>query len=429
MNIARDFCLKRLDQKRLPGFPALRLPRKFAQAITTPEDPRDLGLSEQIESGVVKNLLQLQHWIELYSGRPLAKVHPLLQKILAIAIYQLRFLDRIPPSAAVDEAVEQAKRFGMRHAAGFANAVLRKAARERTQSLPDIADPREKARLWYSHPPELFDRLAMLFGPAQALAICAHNNLQPPTIVRLSPGKSLADIQAITPAEPHHQDGIALLTAPDKASIARLAQEAIAQVQDPTSAKVLTRAQLTEGQHFLDRCCGVGTKTLQAYEHLGPSARLVAIDPSAERCDILRASLAARRIANVFVIQAEMYPEGIPDLPREFDRILVDAPCSNSGVLARRSEARYSQSARNLEQLLALQKKIVADAAKRLKAGGLLVYSTCSIWPEENQTVTQYLLQASTGLSLREEQTTLPSCTEDPKQYHDGGYFAVLQRK
>ncbi len=429
MNIARDYALKRLDQKRLPGWQALRLPRKFATTITLPQDLRDLGLAEQIESGVVKNLLQLQYWTEVHSGRPLAKIHPLMQKILAIAIYQLRLLDRIPASAAVDEAVEQAKRFGLRHAAGFANAVLRKAARDRAIALPEEPDPAKKAVLWYSHPSELFERLATLFGPIPALAICGHNNLQPPTTVRLALGKSLADILAICPAEPHSQEGIFILSSPDKSAIARLAQAGIAQVQDPTSAQVLAYAQLAPGLSFLDRCCGVGTKTLQAWEHLGPDAVIVAMDSSAERCRTLRSSLIARRISNVQIVQAEMFPNAHADLPRGFDRILVDVPCSNSGVLARRPEARYSQSTKALEQLVTLQKQIVTDAAKRLAPNGLLVYSTCSIWPEENQSVVEHLLHANTGLSLLKQQTTLPSCTDDPKHYHDGGFLAVLQRR
>lgn len=428
MNIARDYALRRLDQKRLPGWLPLRLPRKFAQAINVPQDLRDLGLAEQIESGVVKNLLQLQYWTEVYSGRPLAKIHPLLQKILAMGIYQLRMLDRIPVSAAVDEAVEQAKRFGLQHAAGFANAVLRKAARERTSPLPEEAEPRKKAMLWYSHPPELFDRLATVFGPTPALAICAHNNLHPPTTVRLAAGKSLADVVAVCPAEPHSQEGMVILSSPDKSAIARLAQDAVGQVQDPTSAQVLTHANLMEGMSFLDRCCGVGTKTLQAWGYLGPTASIVAMDNSAERCAVLRSTLVARRISNVRVVQAEMFPNASADLPRGFDRILVDVPCSNSGVLARRPEARYSQSPKALEQLVTLQKRILTDAAKRLAPKGLLIYSTCSIWPEENQGVVENLLQTSTGLGVVEQQTTLPSCTDEPRNYHDGGYFAVIQR-
>lgn len=428
MSIARDYALRRLDQKRLPGWQALRLPRKFAQAIDVPLDPRDLGLAEQIESGVVKNLLQLHYWTEVYSGRPLAKIHPLLQKIIAIGIYQLRFLDRIPPSAAVDEAVEQAKRFGLPHTAGFANAVLRKAAREHTTPLPDATDPRNKAMLWYSHPPELFDRLAGLLGPTQALAICVHNNMQPPTTVRLAAGKSLADIVAICPAHPHSQEAMVILNSPDKPAIARLAQAAIAQAQDPTSAQVITNARLTNEMSFLDRCCGVGTKTLQAWESLGPSAKIVAMDSSQERCDILRSTLATRRISNVQVVQAEMFPNASADLPREFERILVDVPCSNSGVLARRPEARYSQSPRALEQLRKLQKRIVTDAAKLMSPKGLLIYSTCSIWPEENQGIVESLLHASAGLSVLEQRTTLPSCTQDLRTYHDGGYFALIQR-
>ena len=121
---ARDLALFELDQRTLPGWAPeeMRAPRRSAAT-----DPRDLALAEQILVGVIKNQLLLVHLIEQYSGRKRKSIDPLVQKILAVGLYQLHFLDRIPASAAVNEAVEQAKRFGRTKAAGFVNAILRKA--------------------------------------------------------------------------------------------------------------------------------------------------------------------------------------------------------------------------------------------------------------------------------------------------------------
>lgn len=427
MSIARDQALLHLDARPLPEWPAhaIRIRRPRSQAAL---DPRDRALAEQLELGVIKNLLQLQFWIEHYARRPLHKIHPTLQKILALALYQLRFLDRIPASAAVNEAVEQTRRFGMKHASSFVNAVLRKAAGDSRQSLPDVAeDPARQAQWIYSHPPELFDRLCNLVDPTQALAICRHNNQEPPTIARLFPGRTLKDLaNAGASALPHQQSGMAVIQKADKALLTSLADSAIAQVQDPTSAQVVQAADINPGQTILDRCCGVGTKTIQMCQQLGPTGHIVAIDPSQFRCDTLRQSLARLQIHNVQVVQTDRFPREIAELPRPFHRILVDAPCSNSGVLARRPEARYAQSDKHISDLQQLQQQILQDCVDLLAPDGWLIYSTCSIWPGENQQMVRWLIRKHSHLQLIREEQTLPSTDDDPTAYHDGGYYAIL---
>ena len=183
---ARDFALVLLDKKWLPGWKQNLVREKKPRV---PLDPRDRALAEQIVNGVVKNLRLLQEAIEHYSGKSPANVDPVVQKILAIALYQLKFLDRIPASAAVDEAVKQTKRFGQRRASGFVNAVLRNFERQPGPAVPDAsADPEGYAELALSHPPELFRRLVELLGDERALAFCRHDNAEPPTILRLFKG-------------------------------------------------------------------------------------------------------------------------------------------------------------------------------------------------------------------------------------------------
>ena len=134
-------------------------------------------------------MLLLQHLVAWYSGRSLKSVDPLVQKIIVLGLYQLRFLGRIPPSAAVNEAVNQAKRLGRTKAAGFINAVLRKATRELPPALPDRrADPAGYAERGLSHPRELFRQLVARTDAGTAIDIARHDNEEPPTIVRLYPG-------------------------------------------------------------------------------------------------------------------------------------------------------------------------------------------------------------------------------------------------
>ena len=130
----RDYALRELDPKHLPHWPAGAI--KKSKPYAPPADPRDVALAEHIVAGVVKNVFLLQYLAQHHSGRNLKSIDPVVQKILAIALYQLRFLDRVPASAAVDEAVEQTRRFGQSRASGFVNAVLRKATRDPSPPLP-----------------------------------------------------------------------------------------------------------------------------------------------------------------------------------------------------------------------------------------------------------------------------------------------------
>lgn len=427
---ARDLALLELDERRLPGWPAHTLPRRFDRR-TPLADPRDRALAEQIHVGVVKNLLLLHHLVQRYSRRSLDKVDVLVQKILAIGLYQLRFLDRIPASAAVDEAVEQAKRVGRGKAAGFVNAVLRRAARQRDVPLPSASDkPAEYARIVLSHPPELISRLEKLVGKEQALRICEHDNAEPPTTVRLFPGIDPSQLAAPGVAvRPHEQPGMYVIEPAKQPLLAEWSRRAIAQTQDPTAATVVDLCRIQPGQMVLDRCAGLGTKTMQMRQQVGDAGRVVAIDPSEVRCDVLRHLAADRGISNIQVCQSATLKPLRDVLPASFDRILVDAPCSNSGVLARRPEARYAQNDDALRSLVRLQLDILEDTANWLKPGGLLVYSTCSLWPEENQDVVAKFLESHDDFAKIEERSILPSIEFAPERYHDGGYVAVLERR
>jgi 16S rRNA (cytosine967-C5)-methyltransferase len=114
---------------------------------------------------------------------------------------------------------------------------------------------------------------------------------------------------------------------------------------------------------------------------------------------------------------------------KTFDRVLIDTPCSNSGVLARRPEARYRQDAQTLRSLEKLQRNILLDTVNSVAPRGLLIYSTCSVWPEENEQIAQWFLAEHPQFTLLRERSTLPSFDSDPARYHDGGYFAVFARK
>ncbi|MDB5328489.1 MAG: putative methyltransferase [Phycisphaerales bacterium] len=412
---ARDYAWRQLATARLPGwqFDSNSFRPKQAEP---PEDPRDLDLAHALSRSVTKHLDHLRHLTHHYSGRTPSQIDPTVQIILAMGLAQLRFFDRLPPYAVVDEAVNQTKRLGFGKAAGFVNAVLRRALREPAPPLPEPNDAQEYARAVLSHPPVLFQRMVKLLGVDDALKLAKRHNAEAPLILRGTP-EGTEEVKVV----PHEIPGFSVVTGATEAVLAEWSRTGVAQPQDPTSAAVVSKLNLGSAKLVLDRCCGVGTKTLQIAT-AAPQAQIVAIDPARFRIEALERSLAARGVKNVRTIVGKDVPEGQP----KFDRILIDVPCSNSGVLIRRPEARYRQDDGSLKSLEKLQRTIVADTMDYLAPGGTLIYSTCSIWPQENGDQIHWMTEKYPQLKIAELQTTLPSTSEDPTKHRDGGFIAVL---
>jgi 16S rRNA (cytosine967-C5)-methyltransferase len=264
----------------------------------------------------------------------------------------------------------------------------------------------------------------------EALRICRHDQTEPPTIVRLFKGVTAVELQqpGVT-LTPHEREGMLVVEPARQAVIADWSERGLAQAQDPTSAAVVPLCDIRPGQLVLDRCCGRGTKTLQLRDAMGVQGEVFAIDPSGRRIESLGESIARRQLTNVHIHQAGMLGDLAGSIPNAFDRILVDAPCSNSGVLARRPEARYAQGAGALKSIARLQQRILDDSAGFVREGGLLIYSTCSIWPEENEAIVSAFVAAQAEFELRSQHTTLPRSGDRPAEYHDGGFSAVLARR
>ncbi|MFN4242457.1 MAG: RsmB/NOP family class I SAM-dependent RNA methyltransferase [Tepidisphaerales bacterium] len=423
----RDIALLRLDHAHLPGWPTGLTGRPPPE----PASASDAAFAEVLYVGAVKRLLPLRWRLAHHAGRPLRAIDPLVQKILVLAAWQLTGLTHVPAAIAVDQAVEQTRRFGRAKAAGLVNAVLRNVLRQPPPELPAGTPLPERLELLWGIPRAVAARLSDELGPERAELLAAHADLTPPTILRLYSGRSVEDVARVLEAHPpplprvtpHMADGLVVVDGGRREHFAALAEAGIAQVQDPAAAAVVPDMDLAPGLRVLDRCCGNGTKTLQILDLLGPSGHIDATDPDGRRRDRLSALLARRGIGNVCVL-----PEPPPDAP-PYDRVLLDVPCSNSAVLARRPEARFRQRESDLAPLQAVQQALLRDAAGCVKPGGLLVYSTCSLWRSENQQQVGRFLQSDGRFVLRMERLTLPACPDsDATRYTDGGYVAVMVR-
>lgn len=353
-----------------------------------PLDPRDAGLASEIVFGVLRYQAQLDFLIEHYSGRGVRKLDFEVLLALRMGVYQLRYLDRVPPHAAVSQSVELVKKTGFQSAAGFANAVLRKVGREAVD-WPDRATA-------LSHPEWLLERWDREFGP-EVTPLIARANLKPPeTYVRVPP---TASIPAGVSAEPTGIPGCYRLISGSPDGL---------RIQDIGSQSVIPLLELAPDLRFLDLCAAPGNKTAQALEALGSAARAVACDFHAKRVEMLKT-------LGVGVVHLD----ATRPLPfrASFDRILLDAPCTGTGTLARNPEIKWRLQETNIQELRSRQVALLRNALEALAPGGVLVYSTCSLEREENDEVIEAL-----GLHPARIMRRIPGV-----QPGDGFFAAVLK--
>jgi 16S rRNA (cytosine967-C5)-methyltransferase len=313
-------------------------------------DSRDAALAEEIALGVLRWRAAIDWIIRQLAGRPLQKLDPEVLTALRMAVYQLRWLDRVPAHAAINESVELIKRARKRSAAGFANAVLRKVTRD------PIEFPDDATRL--SCPHWLLDRWSAHYGAEIAHKIAQAALQRPETFVRVRPGEPLPEGLVATDVPGAHVGHADLL-----------------QVQDISSQTIVPLLDLQPGQTFLDVCSAPGNKTAQALE---TPVHAIACDISHNRLQLVR------RVGIPLVALDATHP--LP-FACQFDRILVDAPCSGTGTLARNPEIKWKLRPEDIVDLQHRQMAIFRNALALLAPGGRLVYSTCSLEPEENEAV------------------------------------------
>ena len=291
-------------------------------------DSRDAGLASQLVFGVLRFRAQLDFLIEHYAGRA-RKLDPEVRMALRMAIYQMRYLERVPPHAAVADSVELVKQARKVSAAGFVNAVLRK-----VDQAP-VAWPSREVEL--SCPEWLLVRWERQYGTNAAAAIARMGLAEPEEYVR------------VTPAGPR--------------------------IQDISSQSIVPLLRLEPGLRFLDLCAAPGNKTAQAMES---GVRIVACDRYFKRLHAIK-NLGVDLVAL----------DGTRPLPFgcRFDRILVDAPCSGTGTLGRNPEIKWRLSPDDLAGFQRRQTQLLVQALTVLASGGRLVYSTCSLEAEENEGV------------------------------------------
>jgi 16S rRNA (cytosine967-C5)-methyltransferase len=343
-------------------------------------DPRERAFAQALAYGAVQRVRTLDHVVERLSSRALDQVEPDVRDALRLGVLQLVWLDGVPDRAAVDQTVEQVKALSPR-AAGFANAVMRRAAREAASivaALPEATA--EQAALLHSHPDWLARMWWKELGPEEARALMARDNEPAESAIRVN------TLRAST-AEVSAQLGVATATV-DGLPEALVVKEAfdahgsgafergLLMPQSRGSMLVARTLDPQPGERVLDMTAAPGAKTTHLAALMENRGEVVALEVNPQRAEELRAN-AGRLGASIVDVRTQDARE--PVGAGAFDRILLDAPCSDLGTLQSRPDARWRKSPESIRELAGLQRELLEAALTQLSAGGTLVYSTCTI--------------------------------------------------
>jgi 16S rRNA (cytosine967-C5)-methyltransferase len=363
--------------------------------------PLDRSLCHELVMGVLRQQLWLDKVIEHYAKRKAGQLDPAIRLILRLGVYQLRFLSRIPASAAVNESVNLVKFARLRSASGLVNAVLRRAAREpEFDPTAKISNPIEKLAVATSHPVWLIKRWNQEFGPEETEAFARSNNEPSPVAFRVVQNRSQAeDIiellrQSGAELTPSRITGESWRISGNSSLLATLVAQGKVYVQDEASQLVARVLNAQPSDRVLDLCAAPGSKASQIADLTNDSTSIVAGDLYEHRLRTVVQTSESQGFHNIQCVVLD----GLRTLPladRVFDRVLVDAPCSGTGTLRHNPEIRWRISPADIQDLSRRQKQLLSNAAGSVKPGGRLVYSTCSVETDENEHVRQWFLDNS----------------------------------
>jgi len=419
---ARLAAFKILQQVETGAFSSVLLAAAEPQLL-----PADRALCHELVLGVLRWQLLLDKIVEHFTQRRGERLDTGVRIALRLGLYQLRYLTRIPPSAAVNESVSLVRAARLSSATVFVNAVLRRAVREPDyEPASDISAPLEKIAVQTSHPVWLIERWAAAFGVAEAEAFARANNVVPPTAFRVVRARATED-DVLTKL----RDAGATVTASELAEgawrvsggtarLRELSDAGEVYLQDEASQLVAESLEVKGGERVLDLCAAPGGKTTLIADRAGDQAVIVAADISASRLAIVIATARLHGLESIKSIILDA-AKPLPFAAGSFDKVLVDAPCSGTGTLRRNPEIRWRLSPDDIPRLAEQQKQILNRATEVVKTGGRLVYSTCAVEREENEGVIEV---------MRNNQFRLLKTTRTWPHFQgsDGFFIAIFEK-
>ena len=378
-----------------------------------PLETRDRALLKEITTGVLRHREQLDWVLTGFYHGEFPKCIPTVKNALRVALYQILFLDRIPHSAAVNESVELVKRIKGGRSAGIVNGVLRNIIRKLNAiTWPQRSqDPVHYLSVMGSHPQWMVRRWTELLGMELTEALLKANTERPPVTVRVNMQETsteklrheLEDLGATVERSLLLPNYLHLRKLPDLAGVQAF-QDGKFTVQDDGAGLVVTLAAAEPGMRVIDMCAAPGGKSIALAEMMKNQGEVIALDKYEAKLGILAKAVERSKLS---IIQPTLGDATDVDL-EPADVVLVDAPCSGLGVLRRKPEIKWKREPKEIAELAALQKKILENAARLVKPGGVLVYGTCTTEPEENEQVIHAFLADHPDFHIESAEQHLP---------------------
>lgn len=403
----------------------------------------DRRLITQLVYGTLRMRGYLDWIIGRFYRRKSISMDVVIKNILRTGLYQLLFTERIPYFAIVDEAVEITKKI---HPAGsgLVNAILRNAIRKKDEIVyPDIEkDPSHHISIVHSHPLWMVNKWIDLFGVEEAAALCKANNEIPPATVRVNTLKTTRE-RTMEELSQFGFDAKVTTYSPDGLTISKPSMPirdttcysaGHIQVQDEASQLIVRLVDPKPGDNIIDICAGVGGKTTHLAAMMNNRGSITALDINTEKIESLR--INAKRlgvtIVDTYVGDARKKPENT--FFERFDKILIDAPCSGLGTLRRNPEIKWRTTPEDVNKCSILQKALLECAARYLKDGGSLIYSTCTITPEENEAVIEdFIVRHRNFICIHPSDTIHLSLVDErgyfrsyPHRHGTDGFFGAV---
>ena len=445
----RDLALKALNRlTRSPGFSTTVLEPVFR--ANRDLDYRDRAFVSQLVQGVLRWRLRLDWIIGQAAHFPLRKIDPSVLDLLRLALYQILFLDRVPQSAAVNEAVKQAKARFPVHIASFVNGLLRSICRNREGLVyPNpVADPIRYLSVYHSYPPWLVEKWISELGAERAEALLEAGNRPPPLVVRVNRLKTErgALIKRLEEeglgARPTRYSPLGVMIEGLRGRVDQLTafREGLFQVQDEGAQIASFLLAPDPGSSVLDLCAGLGGKTGHLAEIMDNRGRVVALDTNRNKLVSLASGARRLGIQIIHPLVGDATTDVSAFLRSSFHGILVDAPCSGLGVLSRHPDGKWLRDREGIQRLALLQGALLQGGAGMVRRGGKVLYVTCTISREENEGVVEGFLKTHPHMSLENLKDQAPSWALDlvdemgflrtfPHLHGMDGFFAALFAK
>ncbi len=391
---------------------------------------QDRAFVTEVVNGTLRNLIYIDHVLNTFSKTKTEKMKPWLLAVMRSAIYQMYFMD-VPDSAACNEAVKLAGVRGYGSLKGFVNGVLRTAAKEKNNIPMPEAGTAEYLSVAYSHPLWLVRMWMAYYGYAEAEKICVYDNQSPDVTIRVNTLKTnreelkkMLEDAGVEVREGQVENALHLTKTADMSRL-KAFLEGLFHVQDESSQLAVKILDPQKGERILDMCAAPGGKSFTTAEQMQNEGRLLSCDIYEHKIELMEEG-AARLGIGMMECRVKDAAEN-EDEKEQFDRVLVDAPCSGLGLMRKKPDIRLKKDGNEIDSLTGIQREILENAAGYVKKGGVLVYSTCTLCRKENEKNLEWFLKNHLEFEAEDISSFLPEGWEGETAAK--GYITLLPHK